>query len=100
MGCLICCYSVEDRENINKIATKFQESINEIDNYIQGVVHKMENLFNMLAEMNQMTLDVEEDVNGAANVVNKISSNASRSNMLALNASIEAGCENITHFRY
>lgn len=90
VGCLICSYSVEGRENINKIATKFQESINEIDNSIQGVIHKIENLFNMLAEMNQITSDVEEDVNGAANVVNKISSNASRSNMLALNASIEA----------
>ena len=40
--------------------------------------------------MNQITLDVEQDVNEAADVVNKISSNASRSNILALNASIEA----------
>ena len=40
--------------------------------------------------MNKMTTDVEQDVNGAAGVVNKISSNASHSNILALNASIEA----------
>ena len=44
----------------------------------------------MLSDMNQITLDVEQDVNEAADVVNKISSNASRSNILALNASIEA----------
>lgn len=90
VGCLVCSYSVEDREKIKGIATEFQESITEIDNSIQGVIRGIENLFNMLAEMNQMTSNVEEDVNGAANVVNKISSNASRSNMLALNASIEA----------
>lgn len=40
--------------------------------------------------MNKMTSGVEEDVNGAREVVNKISGNASHSNILALNASIEA----------
>ena len=40
--------------------------------------------------MNKMTSEVEQDVNEAAGVVNKISNNASHSNILALNASIEA----------
>ena len=44
----------------------------------------------MLTDMKKMTSDVEQDVNKAADVVNKISSNASHSNILALNASIEA----------
>lgn len=37
-----------------------------------------------------MTSSVEGDVHNAVEVVNKISGNASRSNILALNASIEA----------
>lgn len=90
VGCLICSYSVEEREKIKEIATEFQKSIMEIDNSVKGVIQGIENLFNMLTEMNQMTSDVEKDVEEAAGVVNKISSNASRSNMLALNASIEA----------
>ena len=44
----------------------------------------------MLTDMKKMTSDVEQDVNKAADVVSKISSNASHSNILALNASIEA----------
>ncbi|MCM1326686.1 MAG: methyl-accepting chemotaxis protein [Bacteroidales bacterium] len=40
--------------------------------------------------MNHMTANVESDVHNAVDVVNKITGNASRSNILALNASIEA----------
>ena len=47
-------------------------------------------MFRMLTNMNEVTSDVEKDVNEASGVVNKISNNASHSNILALNASIEA----------
>lgn len=90
VGCVICSYSVEDREMVKDIAVRFQKSIQEIDKSIQDVVGGIENLFNMLTDMKKMTSDVEQDVNKAADVVNKISSNASHSNILALNASIEA----------
>lgn len=90
VGCVISAYSVEDRERVKDIAIRFKESMNEIDNSIQGVVSGFENLFQMLTDMNKMTSNVESDVNEAAVVVNKISSNASHSNILALNASIEA----------
>ena len=87
---VICTYSVEGRERIKHIAAEFQESIQEIDNSIQDVVKGIENLFTMLTTMNKMTSDVEKDVNEATDVVNNISRNASHSNILALNASIEA----------
>ncbi len=90
VGCVICTYSVESKERIKHIATEFQESIQEIDNSIQDVVKGIESLFTMLTTMNQMTSDVEKDVNEATDVVNNISHNASHSNILALNASIEA----------
>lgn len=90
VGCVICTYSVEGRERIKHIAAEFQESIQEIDNSIQDVVKGIESLFTMLTTMNKMTSDVEKDVNEATDVVNNISHNASHSNILALNASIEA----------
>lgn len=81
---------MEGKEKIKDIATRFQESIQQIDHSIQDVVTGIENLFTMLTDMNQMTSDVEKDVNLATGVVTNISSNASHSNILALNASIEA----------
>lgn len=90
VGCVICSYSVEGKEKVKEIATRFQESMQEIDSSVQDFVSGVETLFGMLTSMNKMTSDVEQDVNGASDVVNKISSNASHSNILALNASIEA----------
>lgn len=90
VGCIACSYSVEGKEKVKEIASDFQNSIQQIDGSIQDVVNGVESLFSMLTDMNQMTTDVEQDVNSAADVVNKISSNASHSNILALNASIEA----------
>lgn len=90
IGCVICSYSIEDKEKVKEIASRFQNSIQEIDSSIQDVISGIETLFSMLTNMNQMTSDVEQDVNKASDVVNKISNNASHSNILALNASIEA----------
>lgn len=90
VGCIICSYSVEGKEKVREIASDFQSSIQQIDSSLQDVVSGVESLFSMLTDMNQMTTDVEQDVNSAADVVSKISSNASHSNILALNASIEA----------
>lgn len=90
VGCVVCSYSVEGKEKVKDIAARFQNSMQEINGSIQNVVGGVETLFKMLTQMNQMTSDVEQDVREAAEVVGKISSNASHSNILALNASIEA----------
>lgn len=90
VGCVICSYSVEGKEKVREIAEKFRQSIQEIDDSVQDVIVGIETLFRMLTNMNEVTSDVEKDVNEASGVVNKISNNASHSNILALNASIEA----------
>lgn len=90
VGCIICTYSADAKEQILGIAAKFRESIHTIDTSIRTVVDGINNLFNTLTEMNEVTNTVEHDVNVAVDVVGKISGNASRSNILALNASIEA----------
>ncbi len=90
VGCLICTYSVGIKKQMSEIASQFQKSVKGIDESIQTVINGIEDLFNMLTEMDRMANGVEVDVKNAVEVVNKVSSNASRSNMLALNASIEA----------
>ena len=90
VGCIICTYSAEEKEKVRDIAEQFKDSVNNIDNSVQEVISGTENLVQMLEDMNAMTSSVEEDVNGAADIVNKIGQNASHSNILALNASIEA----------
>lgn len=89
-GCIICTYSAALKEETTEIAMQFQESVSNINQSIQTVVAGIESLFDMLTGMDKMTASVEGDVHNAVDVVNKITSNASRSNILALNASIEA----------
>lgn len=90
VGCIICTYSVRGKEQMADITAKFQESVQDINESILTVVGGFETLFKMLTDMNEMSSSVEGDVHNAVEVVNKISGNASRSNILALNASIEA----------
>ncbi|MDE6421636.1 MAG: hypothetical protein K2K87_14100, partial [Lachnospiraceae bacterium] len=90
VGCVVCTYSVDIKKQMSEIANQFQESVKEISDSIQTVINGIENLFRMLTEMDRMANVVEDDVSSAVEVVSKVSSNASRSNMLALNASIEA----------
>lgn len=90
VGAVVCTYSVDIKEQMAQITAKFQQSVNTIDSSIQAVLGGFEKLFQMLTDMNAMTNSVEGDVHNAVEVVNQISGNASRSNILALNASIEA----------
>lgn len=89
-GCLISTYAIQDRESVRNIAERFKGSVNQIDVSVQEVINGTENLVAMLEKMNDMTNGVESDVNDASDIVNKIKQNASHSNILALNASIEA----------
>ena len=90
VGCIICTYSVSEKEQIADITTQFQDAVGGINESIATVIGGFETLFKMLTDMNEMTSSVEGDVHNAVEVVNSISGNASRSNILALNASIEA----------
>ncbi len=90
VGCVICTYSVGIKEEMAKITQKFQESVGTIQDSLQNLMGGIENLFKLLTDMDGLANNVESDVHNAVDVVNKINGNASRSNILALNASIEA----------
>ena len=90
VGCIVCTHSVDAKEEMEDITVKFRESVNHIDESLHTLVGGIESLFGLLTDMNEMANSVESDVLNAVEVVNKINTNASRSNILALNASIEA----------
>lgn len=90
VGCLAYSYSVENNEEVKDMAQDFQNSIQAIDESVQSVIDGIQNLFNMLSGMTELTTGINYDVQEVTDVVQKISGNASRSNILALNASIEA----------
>lgn len=90
VGCIICTYSVDTKEEMASITTKFQESVHRVDESLHTLVDGIEKLFQSLLDMDEMANHVDNDVQDAVKVVNGISNNASRSNILALNASIEA----------
>lgn len=90
VGCIISTYSVEQKTEMQELTYKFQDSIKDVNNSIRDIINGIENLSSMLSNMVSMTSKIENDVVGAANVVNGVGKNASSSNILALNASIEA----------
>lgn len=90
VGCIICTYSASVKEEMADITSKFQKSMSDIQDSLQKLLGGIENLFKLLADMNEVAGNVESDVSNAVDVVNKINGNASHSNILALNASIEA----------
>lgn len=90
VGCLVCSYPSASSEHMVNITERFEESVVKANESIKSVVEGFEHLFSMLFSMNERTEVIESDVTEATKVVGKISSNASRSNILALNASIEA----------
>lgn len=89
-GCITCTYSVETKEEMMNITSQFRKAVNNINTSLHTLVDGIENLFKLLSDMDEMANSVEGDIQNAADVVNNINSNASRSNILALNASIEA----------
>lgn len=90
VGCVACTYSVNVREHMTVITEKFQDSVGNIQDSLQQLLGGFENMYSLLADMDKIANNVEGDVHNAVEVVNKINGNASRSNILALNASIEA----------
>lgn len=90
VGCIISTYCVDDKEKMVSIADQFKSTVSDVNDSIQDMINGFENLFQMLKTMSDTTVSVSEDVKNASTVTGKIAADASRSNILALNASIEA----------
>ena len=85
----------ENLENANvidmqTIIKEFNDSISAIQADIESIVQGFEGISRQLQGLNAVTSAVDESVRSAVSVVDRIRGNAKRSNILALNASIEA----------
>lgn len=90
VGCLISSYSAEAKARLGEIAGTFGTSVRQVNEKISHIVSEFSELYEKFDEVNQMTGKVQTDVNATEKIVGVIGSNASKSNILALNASIEA----------
>ena len=90
IGVISCTYLIDEGGKMQEVAMQFKESMENIQVSIRSISSGIETLFSQLSGLNDVTSGAETGVKDANAVVKGISSNASRSNILALNASIEA----------
>lgn len=93
VGCIVTSYAKASGGNNEAAIEKaevFMECIDKITNSVDMMGIHFENLFDELQSMQDKTGSIEKDVTETSDVVAKIRANASKSKILALNASIEA----------
>ncbi len=90
IGVVTCVFSVDKKNSIERQAFEMNESLDETKDSIFDISKGALHLADELNNIQQIMKVVETNVNEVTAVVNSIQSNASRSNILALNASIEA----------
>lgn len=90
VGVLTYTHSADEKEHARDITGEFRQSIAEISTAITNVSDSFTQVFDMLKNMNERTNEIEGDVSKVTRVVDRVKNNAARSNILALNASIEA----------
>lgn len=90
IGVIVTTTYVKTNELAMQKAETFMNSIDQINNAIDMMSIHFENLFDKLQGMKEQTGTISKNVEETSSVVSKIRANASKSKILALNASIEA----------
>lgn len=90
VGCIVTTYVKHDNDLAMEKAEIFMDAIDQINNAIDMMSIHFENLFDKLQSMQEKTGSISQGVESTSTVVSKIKANASKSKILALNASIEA----------
>lgn len=89
-GVIISTYAVDDKLHRADMDADFKESINKVNESVDEVLGNIKTLVVELSDIIKRTEEIEDNLDQATDVVNGVGRNASRSNILALNASIEA----------
>lgn len=90
VGCIFTKVAIKNNDVAMEKAESFMNCIDQINNSIEMMSIHFENLFDKLQSMKEKTGFISEGVEETSAVVSKIRANASKSKILALNASIEA----------
>ncbi|MDY2700730.1 MAG: methyl-accepting chemotaxis protein [Lachnospiraceae bacterium] len=90
VGVIIYTHSAGAKDTVHEISTEFKKTVNEIDGSLTDIFSGIIQINGILDGMVGQMTNIDGDVKKASSIVGEISGNASRSNILALNASIEA----------
>ena len=90
VGLVACAYSLEKDQQIRNSVKQLDESLNQSMESLEQIVKEASNLAERLSGIRTVTEQVKQEVDKAAGMIGTIQGNASKSNILALNASIEA----------
>ncbi len=90
VGVVACAYSIEKELSNKEAIENLDESLNQTRDNINSIAGEAQNLAEQLNNVQAVIENVREKVNQAFQMVNTIQGNANKSNILALNASIEA----------
>lgn len=90
IGCIITTVDADSVEDNQNVIDNFKNATNSVQSDVDNISESYDKIFNMIKEMENMNTQVVEDLDTTLEVLNKIDGNASKSRILALNASIEA----------
>lgn len=90
IGCIITTIEADSAEDNHNVLEDFKNATNSVQVDVDNISQSYDKIFNMIKEMENMNKQVVEDLDTTIEVLNKIDGNASKSRILALNASIEA----------
>lgn len=90
VGCLTYTFPIERKEQALSMIQDFKDSVIDINDSVGEIVNGISDISETLKEISSKADDVEDNVKEATEIVKKIGKNASKSNILGLNASIEA----------
>ncbi|MBE6051243.1 MAG: chemotaxis protein [Clostridium sp.] len=90
VGCITCVYSLEKLDALENSNHLMKDMIKESDDSIEHILSSSTNTVNELKEVNNFVNTLSQNLEDVYLVVDSIKGNATRTKMLALNASIEA----------
>lgn len=90
VGVISYTHSVAEMATVKGVAEEFKAAMNDISDALEQISQGVDNMNEILGKVNEEASEVTSDVEKTSNVVTKITENAGRSGILALNASIEA----------
>lgn len=90
VGCITYTFPTEQKDQVVSMIKEFKGSVTDISDSVAEIVSGIEDISGKLKEISGKADTVEQNVGEATEIVKKIGKNASKSNILGLNASIEA----------
>ncbi|MBE5969292.1 MAG: hypothetical protein E7242_03570 [Lachnospiraceae bacterium] len=90
VGLVSCAVNISDKVGLKDCAEELNQDIENTDENISSIKNTTDDLSDKVGEIKSLSDVVKEEITEANQIVKGLQSNSSKSNILALNASIEA----------